>query len=284
MLDEINSVENIPQYLDKIKNSKRDSESKLDPSAKPLRLMGFGHRIYKSVDPRARLCKQLVFELFELLGQNTRAIIALELEQQVLKDEYFVNRNLFPNIDFWLALAFDTFGFPSDMFSVWMFIPRISGFLAHWVECLDDPEYKIFRPRQIYVGEELRYYNDVSNSKKEPKLKSKMPLIQRPQSIFVRQDDKGVLDALGDIDFDLDSKHSSSNQGNILGWVQKQFKLPKSESKEQIDSLKLQVKQLTQRLSEIEGHHENTRSKQSSNLSNVSPSKHARVIDPQQQK
>jgi citrate synthase len=131
MLKEINSIEEIDSYLDLVKNSSRQSliaKGNNPKSIKPKLLMGFGHRIYKQVDPRARLCKKLVMELFDLLGLTENGKIAIELEKKVSKDEWFLSRKLFPNVDFWLALAFDTFDFPSDMFPVWMFIPRF-GFL-----------------------------------------------------------------------------------------------------------------------------------------------------------
>ena len=283
MLDDINSVDEIPAYLEKVKNSKRDSQSKLQPKISPLKLMGFGHRIYKNSDPRSILCKKLVFELFELMGKNKRGHIALELEKQVLGDEYFVSRKLFPNIDFWLALAFDTLGFPSDMFAIWMFIPRVSGFLAHWVETLDDPEYKIFRPRQIYVGQDLRLYVDITSNMNEPKLRSQAPVIHRPQSMYTRTDgfgSAGVLEELGDIDFDIGAKQTS--QSKLSSWWQKQFKAEKPvkpEPSNQVDLLKQQIKLLTARVTELEDHGsvgDGPRSKQSSQLA----SKHARVIDP----
>ncbi|KAJ3170840.1 hypothetical protein HK101_011322 [Irineochytrium annulatum] len=174
MLRNIGKVENIQVFLSVVKRrqtlyGKSETGALLtsmpgvaSPTAsgrqKPTRLMGFGHRIYKTHDPRVKICKAIALELFGLMGTGEMGELALALEDAALKDEWFVKRGLFPNIDFWSAIVFHTLGFPSDMFPVLMCIPRVAGFMAHWQESLDDPEYKIFRPRQNYVGE---FYRDI---------------------------------------------------------------------------------------------------------------------------
>ncbi|KAJ1557268.1 hypothetical protein HK405_000396, partial [Cladochytrium tenue] len=124
--------------------------------AQPTRLLGFGHRIYKTHDPRVKICKDVAFELFEMFGKDDIAELALALEEATMADEWFTRRSLYPNIDFWSAIVFHTMGFPADMFPVLMAVPRAAGYIAHWQESLDDAEYKIFRPRQVYVGEARR--------------------------------------------------------------------------------------------------------------------------------
>jgi citrate synthase len=122
------------------------------------RLMGFGHRVYKSYDPRAKRLKQLADEVFEVTGRNPMLDIALELERIALQDDYFVSRKLYPNVDFYSGLIYQAMGFPLDFFPVLFAIPRCAGWLAQWEEMIDDDEQKIARPRQIYTGHERRDY------------------------------------------------------------------------------------------------------------------------------
>ena len=144
MLDEIGSVDNIPGYIDRVKNGEQ-------------RLMGFGHRVYKNFDPRARIIKAIAEDVFKVTGRNPRLDIALELERIALDDEYFVTRKLYPNVDFYSGIIYQAMGFPTDMFPVLFAIGRTPGWLAQWQEGIDDPEQKISRPRQLYVGEHLRH-------------------------------------------------------------------------------------------------------------------------------
>ena len=122
------------------------------------RLMGFGHRVYKNYDPRAKIIKRMAEEVFEVTGRNPLLDIALELERIALQDEYFVKRKLYPNVDFYSGLIYQAIGFPTDMFPVLFAIPRTSGWLAQWEEMLEDPEQKIARPRQMYLGEGERAF------------------------------------------------------------------------------------------------------------------------------
>jgi citrate synthase len=145
MLNEIGSVSNVPEYIKRVK-------------AGEFRLMGFGHRVYKNYDPRARIIKQVAYEVFEVTGRDPLLDIALELERIALEDEYFVKRRLYPNVDFYSGIIYQAMRFPVDMFPVMFAIPRTSGWLAQWVELLEDPDQKIARPRQIYLGERTRDY------------------------------------------------------------------------------------------------------------------------------
>ena len=120
--------------------------------------MGFGHRVYKSYDPRAKLIKRVADDVFEQTGLNPKLEIALELERIALEDEYFVTRKLYPNVDFYSGLIYQAMGFPTTMFPVLFAIPRTSGWIAQWEEMLLDPEQKIARPRQIYLGSGPRDY------------------------------------------------------------------------------------------------------------------------------
>ena len=145
MLMDIASVQKVPEFIHRVK-------------AGETRLMGFGHRVYKNYDPRARIIKQIAYEVFELMGKNPLLEIALECERIALEDEYFVKRRLYPNVDFYTGLIYQSMGFPMTMFPVLFAIPRMSGWLAQWEELLLDPEQKIARPRQIYLGHETRSY------------------------------------------------------------------------------------------------------------------------------
>ena len=120
--------------------------------------MGFGHRVYKNYDPRAKIIKQVADEVFEVTGKNPLLDIALELERIALEDEYFVKRKLYPNVDFYSGLIYQAMRFPTSMFTVLFAIPRVSGWLAQWQEMLGDADQKIARPRQIYIGHPRRDY------------------------------------------------------------------------------------------------------------------------------
>jgi citrate synthase len=150
MLMEIGSVQRVPEYIKKVKSGE-------------TRLMGFGHRIYKNYDPRARIIKRIAYEVFDLMGKNPLLEIALECERIALEDEYFIKRKLYPNVDFYTGLIYQSMGFPMTMFPVLFAIPRMSGWLAQWEEMLLDPEQKIARPRQIYLGRETRPYEPIED-------------------------------------------------------------------------------------------------------------------------
>lgn len=139
MLERIGSVENIPKFIEEVK-------------AKKTKLFGFGHRIYKNYDPRAKILKDIAYEVFEVTGKSPLLDVALELERIALNDQYFIERKLYPNVDFYSGLIYKQMGFPTDMFPVLFSIPRAAGWLAHWCESLDDKETKIYRPKQLYTG------------------------------------------------------------------------------------------------------------------------------------
>ena len=145
MLGEIGSVDNVPGFIEDVKAGKG-------------RLMGFGHRVYKNYDPRARIIKKVADEVFAITGKNPLLDIALKLEEAALSDDYFKSRKLYPNVDFYSGLIYQAMDFPVDMFTVLFAIPRTSGWLAHWIELLGDKEQKIARPRQAYSGAGLRDY------------------------------------------------------------------------------------------------------------------------------
>jgi citrate synthase len=152
MLNEIGSINNVPDYIKRVK-------------AGEFRLMGFGHRVYKNYDPRATIIKQVAYEVFEVTGKDPLLDIALELERIALEDEYFIKRRLYPNVDFYSGIIYQAMRFPVDMFPVMFAIPRTSGWLAQWVELLEDPDQKISRPRQIYLGERTRNYVAIGDRK-----------------------------------------------------------------------------------------------------------------------
>ena len=145
MLEEIGSVEQVPEYIKRAKNG-------------DFRLMGFGHRVYKSYDPRAKVIQDLAPQVFEVTGKNPLIDIAVELERIALEDDYFVDRKLYPNVDFYSGIIYQAMGFPTSMFPVLFAMGRIPGWLAHWQENLRDDEQAIVRPRQLYVGPERRDY------------------------------------------------------------------------------------------------------------------------------
>jgi citrate synthase len=139
MLDRIESVDNIPGFLEGVKKGDE-------------RLMGFGHRVYKNYDPRARIIKKHVDEVFEVTGKNPKLDLAVELEKRALDDDYFTSRKLYPNVDFYSGLIYEALKLPTEMFTVMFAIPRTSGWVAQWLEMIDDKEQKIARPRQVYTG------------------------------------------------------------------------------------------------------------------------------------
>lgn len=125
-------------------------------------LMGFGHRVYKNYDPRAKIVKNLAEEVFSIVGKEPLVDIAMELERIALTDEYFIQRKLYPNVDFYSGVIYKALGIPTEMFTILFTLPRLSGWLAHWYEFLDDPHNKIVRPRQIYQGYTKRNYEDIA--------------------------------------------------------------------------------------------------------------------------
>ncbi len=145
MLMEIGSVIRVPDYIRRVK-------------AGEVRLMGFGHRVYKNYDPRARIIKQVAYEVFDVMGRNPLLDIALEIERIALEDDYFVTRRLYPNVDFYSGLIYQSMGLPVTMFPVLFAIARTAGWIAQWEEMLADPEQKIARPRQVYLGYGKREY------------------------------------------------------------------------------------------------------------------------------
>jgi citrate synthase len=147
MLNRIGSIDNVDGYIADVKAGK-------------VKLQGFGHRVYKNFDPRATIIKKTAYEVFEVTGKNPLLDIALKLEEVALADDYFVSRKLYPNVDFYSGLIYQSMGFPIDMFTVLFAIPRTSGWLAHWLELLEQ-DVRIARPRQIYDGTAVRDYVDL---------------------------------------------------------------------------------------------------------------------------
>lgn len=148
MLSEIGQVDEVPAYIERVKNGE-------------FRLMGFGHRVYKNYDPRARIVKEVADEVFDVTGRNPLLDIALELERIALQDDYFVSRKLYPNVDFYSGIIYQAMGLPTSMFPVMFAIPRTVGWLAQWQELLNDDEQAIARPRQIYTGYQKRGYRPI---------------------------------------------------------------------------------------------------------------------------
>jgi citrate synthase len=144
MLKQIGSIDEVDGYVQRVKRGE-------------VRLQGFGHRVYKNYDPRAKIIKDTADEVFAITGRNPLLDIALKLEEVALSDEYFTSRRLYPNVDFYSGLIYQAMGFPVEMFTVLFAIPRTSGWLAHWVELLEQDQ-KIARPRQLYVGAPERPY------------------------------------------------------------------------------------------------------------------------------
>ena len=152
MLEAIGSKENVPAYVKQV----REGHGKL---------MGFGHRVYKNYDPRAKIIKWAADSVFEVTGRNPKIEIALELERIALEDEYFTKRKLYPNVDFYSGIIYEAMGFKPEMFTVLFAIPRTVGWLAQWQEMITDPEQKIARPRQVYVGKRAREFEPIERRK-----------------------------------------------------------------------------------------------------------------------
>ena len=148
------SVDRIPEYITRAKD--KDD---------PFRLMGFGHRVYKNIDPRARVLKKSADEVLELLGveDNPLLQVAKELEHMALNDQYFIEKKLFPNVDFYSGIILEAMGFPTSMFTPIFAVSRTVGWISQWKEMIADPQVKIGRPRQLYLGETLRDYVDIEN-------------------------------------------------------------------------------------------------------------------------
>ncbi len=144
MLNGIGSVKNVPSFVEEVK------------SGEAGRLMGFGHRVYKSYDPRATLIKDVAHQVFKVTGVSPLLEIAVELERVALEDDYFVERKLYPNVDFYSGIIYQAMGFPTTMFPVLFAIPRVSGWLSQWQEMLLDEDQRIARPRQVYTGHDAR--------------------------------------------------------------------------------------------------------------------------------
>jgi citrate synthase len=145
MLMAIGSRDKVPEFIKKVKGGEG-------------RLMGFGHRVYKNYDPRAKIIKTVADQVFEVTGRNPLLDIALELERIALSDDYFIKRKLYPNVDFYSGLIYQSMALPMDMFPVLFAIPRTSGWMAQWEEMLTDPDQKLARPKQVYLGAETRDY------------------------------------------------------------------------------------------------------------------------------
>jgi citrate synthase len=152
MLAEIGDVKRVPEYVERVK-------------AGEFKLMGFGHRVYKNYDPRAKIIKRVADEVFEVTGRNPWLDVALELEKIALEDEYFVSRKLYPNVDFYSGIIYQALGLPVALFPVMFAIPRTAGWLAQWLELIQDPEQKIARPRQLYMGAGEREYMPIARRK-----------------------------------------------------------------------------------------------------------------------
>jgi len=159
MLEDIGSLENIKSFIEGVKSKKK-------------KLMGFGHRIYKNYDPRAKIIRRTAYEVFEVLGKEPLIEVASALEKAALEDEYFVSRKLYPNVDFYSGLIYKAMGFPTDMFPVLFTIPRAVGWLAHWIEHHEDPETKIYRPRQVYKGVDIRPYVELDSRTEDAAVRS----------------------------------------------------------------------------------------------------------------
>lgn len=154
MLEEIGSVDKIPQFVADVKNRKKV-------------LMGFGHRVYKNHDPRAKIVRRVAEDVFEIVGREPLVDIAMELEKIALTDEYFIKRKLYPNVDFYSGVIYKALGIPTEMFTILFALPRLAGWLAHWYEFLDDPHNKIVRPRQIYKGYSRRNFETMNQRQKK---------------------------------------------------------------------------------------------------------------------
>eukprot|EP00820_Chromera_velia_P016773 Cvel_26263.t1-p1 / transcript=Cvel_26263.t1 / gene=Cvel_26263 / organism=Chromera_velia_CCMP2878 / gene_product=Citrate synthase, peroxisomal, putative / transcript_product=Citrate synthase, peroxisomal, putative / location=Cvel_scaffold3098:9177-20022(-) / protein_length=415 / sequence_SO=supercontig / SO=protein_coding / is_pseudo=false len=178
MLETIGSKEEVPKFIESVKKGEK-------------KLMGFGHRVYKNYDPRAKLIRRLADEVFDVVGREPLVEVAMELERVALSDEYFVKRKLYPNVDFYSGLIYKALGFPTDFFPILFVIPRITGWLSHWNEFLDDPDNKIVRPFQVYKGSGLRNFPS-GDLKYHPKLTPDEQLVL-PFSAEVRRREAGQI-------------------------------------------------------------------------------------------
>jgi citrate synthase len=152
MLTEIGDRKHVPEFVKRVKAGEE-------------RLMGFGHRVYKNYDPRAKIIKQTADQVFQVTGRNPLLDIALELERIALEDEYFIKHKLYPNVDFYSGIIYQAMGFPVDMFPVLFAIPRTTGWVAQWREMVTDPEQKIARPRQVFIGPRRRDFVPIEKRK-----------------------------------------------------------------------------------------------------------------------
>jgi len=184
MLEEIGTIDKVPQFIQDVKARKK-------------MLMGFGHRIYKNYDPRAKLIRKTAYEVFEVLGREPLIEVATALEAAALSDEFFITRKLYPNVDFYSGLIYKAMGFPTDMFPVLFTIPRAVGWLAHWIEHHEDKETKIYRPRQVYLGEDVRPY---------------VPIENRPESNAVRSQDSYSSNTAKRMHLQMLRQHSKKSQ------------------------------------------------------------------------
>ncbi|MCF1428085.1 MAG: citrate (Si)-synthase, partial [Shewanella sp.] len=153
MLEEIGTVDRIPEFIERAKD-KND----------PFRLMGFGHRVYKNFDPRAKVMRDTCHEVLEELKIDDPLLdVAMELERIALSDEYFISKKLYPNVDFYSGIIMKAIGIPTSMFTVIFALARTSGWVAHWKEMLDQPDHKISRPRQLYIGKPAREFDKIDS-------------------------------------------------------------------------------------------------------------------------
>jgi citrate synthase len=173
MLHRIGTVDRIPDFIEGVKSGKE-------------RLMGFGHRVYKNYDPRARIIKKSADEVFEVTGVNPLLSIAVELEKIALEDDYFVSRKLYPNVDFYSGLIYEALGMPMEMFPVLFAIGRTAGWVAQWLEMVEDKEQKIARPRQIYVGEDEREYVQIGDRSPASLMAAHLPEPSPARGAFTR--------------------------------------------------------------------------------------------------
>jgi len=167
MLEEIGSVENIPKYIARAKDKKD-----------PFRIMGFGHRVYKNYDPRATIMREIVYDVMRIVNKKDPLMdVAIELEKIALSDEYFIQRKLYPNVDFYTGIAYRLIGIPIDMYTVLFALGRTTGWMTQWRESMIDEIKKITRPRQLYVGYEERPFVKIENREEEEK--SRLPVINK---------------------------------------------------------------------------------------------------------
>lgn len=171
MLEQIGDVKNIPAFIQGVKDKKKV-------------LMGFGHRVYKNHDPRAKIVRQIAEDVFSIVGREPLIDIAMELEKIALTDEYFISRKLYPNVDFYSGVIYKALGIPTEMFTIMFTLPRLAGWLAHWDEFVEDPVNNIVRPRQIYKGERTRDY--VPEPDRQAKVE--LSLSYTPDSTEVRRE------------------------------------------------------------------------------------------------